>query len=193
MAKGATAVDVKVLSGSGAGSTAGIVAGIDWAANDNDGGQGVANLSLGGLISSALNQATNGAFAAGLAMIVASGNSNSNSCLFSPASAADAFTVDASDNTDRRSSFSNHGTCSSLFAPGTSITSTWIGDPWSINTISGTSMAAPHVAGVAAVMRQKQPEATVEQIYKELLDGATEGAIDQLGGSPNLLLHKDCA
>ena len=80
-----------------------------------------------------------------------------------------------------------------LFAPGTSITSTWIGDPWSINTISGTSMAAPHVAGVAAVMRQKQPEATVEQIYKQLLDGATEGAIDQLGGSPNLLLYKDCA
>lgn len=195
IARGVTVVGVKVLGATGSGSTAGVIAGIDFSARDREqnGGPGNGNMSLGGGLSTAMNDATNGAVATGLPMIVASGNSNANACNFSPASATEAYTVNSMDNQDRRSTFSNFGTCSDLFAPGSAITSAWIGNPASDNTISGTSMAAPHVAGVISILQGENPTASPAQLYAMMTSEATTDTITNPGtGSPNLLLFKEC-
>ena len=138
---------VKVLSGSGSGSTAGVIAGVNHVAAQCRvlGGLCVANMSLGGGKSSALNTAVNAAVSAGVVMVVAAGNSNKDACSFSPASATSAITVGSTNNidTDARSSFSNYGNCVDVYAPGSRITSAWKGGTAATNTISGTSMASP--------------------------------------------------
>jgi len=153
LAKFAELIAVKVLDCGGSGTTSGVISGIGWVADYNKakraGRTGVANMSLGGLKSTALNTAVTNAIANNVLFVVAAGNDNKDACNYSPASAKGALTVAASDNEDRKASFSNFGACVDLYAPGVGITSAWINNPDSSNTISGTSMACPHVAGLA--------------------------------------------
>jgi len=149
-------------------------------------------MSLGGGFSTASNNAVNAAFAAGLPMVVASGNSNTNSCSFSPASADDALTVDSSTDTDTRSSFSNFGACSDIVAPGSMITAAWINSDTAISTISGTSMAAPHVAGVGAKLLSSGRTFTPRSLYNEIVAKATPGMVSGFPSNPQPLLHMAC-
>jgi subtilisin family serine protease len=148
VAEGVTLVPVRVLDCSGSGSTSSVIAGIDWAiANHQSGVPAVMNLSLGGGISAELDRAVNRAIADGIVVAVAAGNNGLDACNYSPARVPNAITVGASTSSDARASFSNTGACVDLFAPGASITSTWLNG--GTGTISGTSIAAPHVAGAA--------------------------------------------
>lgn len=205
LAKGATAVAVRVLGNSGAGSNAGVIAGVNFVANDGKGKKSVGSMSLGGGFSSVSNAAVTAAVSAGITMVVAAGNDGRDSCNYSPASAGGAagtaITVMASDNTDRFASFSNWGKCSDIIAPGVSITSTWINSPSSINSISGTSMACPHVAGVAAMLLSKNGKMTPAAVKKEILSMASNNLISGISNvagtsgaaqTPNVLLHKGC-
>ena len=146
-------------------------------------------MSLGGPASQIVDDAVKRLIADGVTVAVAAGNSNTNACATSPARVPDAITIGATDRTDKRASFSNYGSCLDLFAPGVTITSTWLNG--STNTISGTSMASPHVAGAAAVVIAKQPAAglTPAQVRTSLVNAATVGALKATGnGSPNRLL-----
>lgn len=195
IAKAASIVAVQVLGASGSGSFAGVIEGIDWTATDHTTRRNkcVANMSLGGGYSLALNRAVEEAIRAGCVFVVAAGNENSNACLSSPASTPDAITVSSSDNSDARSYFSNYGQCCQIYAPGSSITSTWIGSPYAINTISGTSMAAPHVAGVAAKVLYDNPSLTPSQVQSKLSSDATLDKISDAQGTPNELAYGTCA
>ncbi|HBK56088.1 MAG TPA: peptidase S8, partial [Xanthomonadales bacterium] len=141
VAKDVTLYAVRVLGCTGSGSNAGVIAGVDFVAQQeaSTGKTAVANMSLGGGASSALDTAVNNATAAGVVFVVAAGNDNQSACNFSPARAATAYTVGSTTNTDARSSFSNFGTCVNIFAPGSSITSAWHTSNTATNTISGTS------------------------------------------------------
>ncbi|MCU0625218.1 MAG: S8 family peptidase, partial [Gemmatimonadaceae bacterium] len=172
VAKRTTLVSVRVLSCSGSGSTSGVIAGVDWVRN-NARRPAVANMSLGGGISTALDNAVTNAINAGITFVVAAGNSNTNACNASPARAAAAITVGATTSTDARASYSNFGTCLDLFAPGSSITSAWIGSTTATRTISGTSMAAPHVAGVAAQYLQSNGGASPSTVRNAIVGNAT--------------------
>lgn len=195
VAKGVTLVPIRVLDCSGSGSISGVVAGVDvvtaWATNSaNTGIDAVANMSLGGGASSSLDTAVNNAVSAGVVMAVAAGNSNADACTASPARAASALTVGATTSTDARASYSNFGSCLDVFAPGSGITSTWIGSTSATNTISGTSMASPHVAGVAALARQTYPNWTAAEVIAAIKGSATPNVVSSAGtGSPNLLLY----
>jgi len=146
-------------------------------------------MSLGGPFSSSSNSAVNNSVNAGIFYAVAAGNNNSNACNFSPASAANAFTLGSTTTSDARSSFSNFGTCVDIFAPGSSITSTWNTSNSATNTISGTSMASPHAAGAAALVFEEHPTWTPFQVMNELVARATTGVLSSIGsGSPNRLL-----
>eukprot|EP00463_Aulacantha_scolymantha_P002745 TRINITY_DN3481_c0_g1_i1.p1 TRINITY_DN3481_c0_g1~~TRINITY_DN3481_c0_g1_i1.p1 ORF type:complete len:358 (+),score=77.68 TRINITY_DN3481_c0_g1_i1:348-1421(+) len=161
LAKLATLIHVKVLGCGGSGTLADVVGGIDWVVKDNAGRSGtiktgVINLSLGGGLNQAVNDAINAAFSEGILSVCAGGNDNGgDACTKSPAGAANAFTVAAADINDKPASFSNLGRCINLWAPGVSIVSAYIGSPTATRTLSGTSMAAPHVAGVAALLLAK--------------------------------------
>jgi subtilisin family serine protease len=196
LAKDVKLVAVRVLDDDGSGTNAGVIAGIEYAANAAKKSKrpSVANLSLGGGFSAAMNDAVNAAVKSGLHMVVAAGNSYYDACFFSPASADDVLTVGSTTNTDAMSSFSNFGDCVDIFAPGSAITSTWIGGKSATNTISGTSMASPHVAGVVAKVLAAQPKLTPAQMIKLLKDTSTKGAIKGLDtASPNEIVYHKCA
>ena len=186
----ASLVAVRVLNCSGSGSTSGVIAGIDWAtANHVAGVPAVANMSLGGGLSAALNTATQNAIADGITFAVAAGNENANACNSSPASTPNALTVGATSSNDARASYSNYGSCVDIFAPGSGITSSWSSSPTATNTISGTSMASPHVAGAAALLLSANPSSTPAQVAAAMGNAATTGAVADAGvGSPNRLL-----
>jgi subtilisin family serine protease len=188
VAKNVNLVAVRVLNCQGSGSYSGVIAGINWVAANASGRPSVANMSLGGGFSSAVNDAVNNAVAGGVVFAVSSGNSSADACGYSPASAASAITVNSSTNSDARSSFSNYGTCTDIFAPGSSITSTVMGG--GTQSWSGTSMASPHVAGVAALILDEDEDLTPAQVWQRMQDRATREAITGAGaGSPNLLLY----
>ena len=189
VAKSVSLVSVRVLGCTGSGSDTTVIQGVNWAiAHHVAGVPAVANLSLGGGFSRALNDAVEALVADGIVTSVAAGNSNVDACWTSPASAPSAITVGASTSTDSRASFSNWGTCLDVFAPGVGVLSTYPGD--STRFYDGTSMAAPHVAGAAAVLWSRTPTEPAWRIAAEILSAATPGRIQSPGtGSPNLLLH----
>ena len=198
VAKKANVYAVKVLKSSGSGTMGDVVKGVEWAANAHvakvkKGTKGFkgssANMSLGGGKSPALDRAVNGAVAAGLHFAVAAGNDNADSCNYSPAAAEDAITVGASAIDDTRAYFYNYGKCNDIFAPGLSILSTWTGSKYAVNTISGTSMASPHIAGLLAYYLSLQPASdsayataviTPKELKKNILSVATVGALVSL-------------
>ncbi len=188
VAKNVTVTGIRVLDCAGSGSNADVIAGVDWVAQ-NAVHPAVANMSLGGGSSTALDNAVQAAIDSGVTFAVAAGNSDSDACVGSPNRVGDALTVASSTSTDARSSFSSWGSCIDLFAPGSSITSTW--NNGSTNTISGTSMASPHVAGVAALYLQDNPSASPAAVNAAVVGNAVSGKISDLVGSPNLLLQSN--
>ena len=192
VAKAVSLIAVRVLNCQGSGSYSGIIAGVDWVKNHAAAGPGpaVANMSLGGGVSSALNTAVDNAVKSGVVFAVAAGNENTNACLRSPASADSALTVGATGSNDARASFSNYGTCVDIFAPGVGITSSTNTTDLSTGSWSGTSMASPHVAGVAALYLSANPNASSAAVALAIEGSATQGKVTSAGtGSPNLLLY----
>lgn len=189
VAKGVSLVAVRVLNCAGSGSTTGVVGGIDWVTQHAI-HPAVANMSLGGGASTAIDNAVASAVNAQITFAVAAGNSNANACNYSPARAPSAITVGATTSTDQRASYSNFGNCVDIFAPGSSITSAWKTSNTATNTISGTSMASPHVAGVVALYLQGNPGASPATVVNALVGAATSGVVGNAGsGSPNKLLR----
>lgn len=190
VAKGVTLKAVRVLNCSGSGTNSGVIAGVNWVASHHAAGApAVANMSLGGSVSSALDTAVNNAINDGVTFAIAAGNSNRNACNYSPARVAAAITVGATTSTDARASYSNYGSCLDLFAPGSSITSAWYTSTTATNTISGTSMATPHVAGVAALYLQSNTSASPATVRNAIVNNATTGKVTSPGSnSPNRLL-----
>jgi len=207
VAKKTTLIAVKVLNCGGSGSNAGVISGVTYVGNDHKSknNKAVANMSLGGGLSTALNAAVAAAVQTGVTFVVAAGNSDDDACYYSPASEKTAISVAATDvgeegvtNVDIRSSYSNYGTCTDVFAPGTAITSAWIGTTTATRTISGTSMASPHVCGVAAIILDQNPSYTPAQVGAAIVSTATQNEIDLQCSdsaclqSPNLLVYKTC-
>jgi len=180
VAKNVRLFAVRVLSCSGSGSNAGVIAGVNWVTNNRI-RPAVANMSLGGGASTALDTAVRNSIAAGVTYAIAAGNSNTNAANSSPARVTQAITVGASTRTDARSSFSNFGSVVDIFAPGSSITSAWRTSDTATNTISGTSMATPHVAGMAARVLQNNTGASPATVRDELVAQAT---LNHLSGIP---------
>jgi len=193
VAKNVSLVAVRVLDCNGSGSNAGVIAGVDWV-TANHRSPAVANMSLGGGLSSALDQAVTNSIASGVTYGVAAGNGNifgfaQSACNTSPADVPNAITVSATDNTDTKASWANYGTCVDIFGPGVNITSSWDTSPTATNTISGTSMATPHVVGAAALYLEGNPGATPAQVASALTGNATLNVVKNGGsGSPNRLL-----
>jgi len=209
VAKKTTLIAVKVLDCNGSGTNSGVISGINWVVSSKNTRQkpSVANMSLGGGKSTALNNAVAAAITKGVPFVVAAGNEDQDACNTSPASVSTAITVgatgtDQAGNTqvDNRAYFSNYGTCVSVFAPGLEITSTWIGSNTAINTISGTSMASPHVAGMAALYLQSYPTAKPAAIKSAFVTNASKNLIrmDCATGetactkSPNVFVFSPC-
>ena len=199
VAKSVRLVGVRVLDCAGSGTTAGVVAGIDWVtANHAAGAPAVANMSLGGGASTAIDTAVRNSIADGVTYAVAAGNGNStgvpqDACASSPARMPGALTVGATDRSDRAASFSNYGSCVDLFAPGVGITSAWYTNATATNTISGTSMATPHVAGVAALYLSTSTAAQPAAVATAVTGTATTGHLvlsrtAARAGTPNRLL-----
>ena len=190
VAKNVALVPVRVLDCAGSGSWSGVIAGIDWVAASTQ-RPAVANMSLGGGASASVDAAVAGAVAKGVVMVVAAGNNNLDACSYSPAREPSAITVGATTVNDYRASYSNIGTCLDLFAPGSSITSAWNTSSTATNTISGTSMASPHVTGVAALALAANPTATPAAVATLLTSTATPNRLvaGSLGTSPNLLVN----
>ena len=189
LAKQVTLHAVRVLNCQGSGTNSGVIAGVDWV-TQNHVKPAVANMSLGGSASSALDQAVANSISAGVSYAIAAGNSNANACNYSPARVSSANTVGATTSTDARSSFSNYGSCLDIFAPGSSITSAWSTGDTATNTISGTSMASPHVAGALALYLQTNPSASPATATQALIANSTLNKVTSAGsGSPNRLLY----
>jgi subtilisin family serine protease len=184
-----TLYSVRVLDCNGSGTTSGVVSGVDWV-TANRVLPAVANMSLGGGLSTALNDAVQTSIGAGVTYVVAAGNSALDACNYSPASVPAAITVGATGGTDLQASFSNWGPCLDLYAPGLNVISAWNTDDYATGSASGTSMASPHAAGVAALYLQSNPGAWPYEVAQALASNATSGVLTISGaGSPNLLLH----
>ncbi|HEX6358733.1 S8 family peptidase [Actinophytocola sp.] len=189
VAKQAKIVSVRVLDCAGSGTFSGIIAGVDWVTK-NAVKPAVANMSLGGPAGLSLDTAVRNSIAAGITYVVAAGNSNTDACTASPARVGEAITVGATDAADKRASFSNRGTCVDLFAPGVNVQSATKDGDTTSGWMSGTSMAAPHVAGAAAMYLSANPAATPAKVRDLMVAQATAGVVTDAGtGSPNLLLH----
>ena len=190
VAKKVKLVAVRVLDCSGSGTTSGVIAGIDWVTAQKKAAPAVpsaANMSLGGGFSATLNQAVTNSVAAGVVYAIAAGNDGLNACNYSPASTPTAITVGATDINDGFAYFSNTGSCVDINAPGVNITSAWIGGTTATNTISGTSMATPHVAGTVALYLQVNPTATAAQVDAALKANASTTSVP--AGTTNKFLY----
>jgi subtilisin family serine protease len=185
---------VRVLNCSGSGTWSGVIAGINWVITDHATGAAVANMSLGGGANSSVDDAVKNMIADGVGTAVAAGNGNQggraqDACRYSPARVAEAMTIGATTKTDAKTSWSNYGKCVDWFAPGLSITSAWIGSSnTETNTISGTSMAAPHTAGVAALYLQSNPGASPQGVRDALYANTTKGVVANSKTANNHLL-----
>jgi len=193
VAKGVTLVGVRVLDCGGSGTFSGVIAGMDWVASEAK-GPSVANMSLGGGKSTAVNDAVKRMYDAGVPVIVAAGNGNllgleQPACDVSPASAPTAYTVGATTNSDAKTSWSNYGDCVDIFAPGASITAAWHTNDTDTRTISGTSMAAPHVAGVAALFLESNKSASSQAVYNYLTETSTKNIVTNSKTANNHLLY----
>ncbi|MBJ6798517.1 S8 family peptidase [Geomonas propionica] len=191
VAKDVTLVGVRVLDCSGSGTTSGVVSGVDWVTR-NKKLPAVANMSLGGGASTALDNAVANSISSGVTYAIAAGNSKQDACRYSPARVPAALTVGATTSNDARASYSNYGACLDIFAPGSNVTSSWYSSDTATATLSGTSMATPNVTGVAAQYLQLNPTATPAGVAAALTGNATTGAVGNAGKkSPNLLLFTD--
>ncbi len=193
VAKNVLLIAVRVLDNSGSGSTSGVIAGMDWV-TANHIKPAVANMSLGGGSSTAIDDAVGRMYDAGVPVMVAAGNGNiagreQDACNYSPARAPKAYTVGATTSSDAKASYSNYGNCVDLFAPGSSITSAWHTSNTATNTISGTSMATPHVAGGAALFLEKTPGATAQQVYDAITNNSTKNKVTNSKTTNNHLLY----
>jgi subtilisin family serine protease len=197
VAKSVALVAVRVLDCGGSGSTAGVIAGIDWVTgNHGPGAPAVANMSLGGGASTALDTAVQNSIGDGVSYAIAAGNGNQggraqDACKYSPARVPEAMTVGATDKTDTKTSWSNYGNCVDWFAPGLSITSAWNTSDTATNTISGTSMATPHTTGVAALYLQGNPGASPATVRTALYDNTTKGVVKSSKTVNNHLLFSN--
>jgi subtilisin family serine protease len=188
VAKAVKLVGVRVLNCSGSGTNAGVIAGVNWV-TQHAVKPAVANMSLGGGVSTALDTAVANSISSGVTYALAAGNSTANACNSSPSRVGSAITVGATTSTDARASYSNYGTCLDIFAPGSAITSDWYSSNTATNSISGTSMASPHVAGAAALVLSANPMFSPAQVRDNLVGKATTGVVTSPGtGSPNRLL-----
>jgi len=191
-------ISVKVL-GRGGSAVGSVIGGINWTVNNarQTGRRGVINMSLRSRFGweQAMDDAVDAAVTAGVVCVSASGNSNDNTCNHSPSAAPFSFTVGATTRTDAKAGYSSWGTCQDVWAPGSDILGAWIGNPTATRTISGTSMAAPHAAGVAAVQLQLDPTATAFQIMERMVAMSTPGKVQNGGinGTPNRMLHYKCS
>jgi subtilisin family serine protease len=194
VAKGVTLVAVRVLSCSGSGTTSGVIAGVDWVTGNHEAGQpAVANMSLGGGASSSLDTAVRNSIVDGVSYAIAAGNGNAggrqqDACKTSPARVGEAMTISATDKTDRKASWANYGNCVDWFAPGVGITSAWHSSNSATNTISGTSMATPHTAGVAAQYLQTNPGASPATVRTTLFNLTTKSIVTSSSTTNNHLL-----
>jgi len=196
IAKQVALVGVRVLNCSGSGTWSGVIAGIDWVTADHSTGPAVANMSLGGGANSSVDDAVRNMIADGVATAVAAGNGNSagrgqDACRYSPARVTQAMTIGATDQTDTKTVWSNYGNCVDWFAPGLGITSAWIGGTTATRTISGTSMAAPHTAGVAALYLQGSPTSTAQGVRDALFANTTKGVVISSKTANNHLLFSN--
>jgi subtilisin family serine protease len=194
VAKGVTLVGVRVLGCNGSGTISGVIAGVNWVTANHQAGQpAVANMSLGGGASSALDTAVRNSIADGVSYAIAAGNGNwrgiaQNACNSSPARVSEAMTISATDSSDRKASWANYGSCVDWFAPGVSITSAWSTSTTATRTISGTSMATPHTAGVAALYLQGSPGASPSSVRTALYNLTTKGVVTSSSTTNNHLL-----
>ncbi|MEV7871934.1 S8 family peptidase [Streptomyces sp. NPDC088124] len=189
VARDASLVAVRVLGCDGSGTWAGVIAGFDWVAKNAE-QPAVMNASLGGSSSTAVDTAVNAVADSGVVPVVAAGNENQNACDVSPAGASKVITVGATDEQDRQAGFSNWGPCLELYAPGVDIISARLGG--GDKSLSGTSMASPHVAGVAALLKEEYPTASSAAVSRWIVDESTGNLVTSIGaGSPNRLLYTD--
>ena len=194
VAKGVSLVAVRVLNCSGSGSTSGVIAGIDWVTANHTSGAAVANMSLGGSASTALDNAVRNSIADGVSYAIAAGNGNfvgiaQDACKYSPARVGEAMTIGATGQNDRKASWSNYGKCVDFFAPGVGVTSAWSTNDGATNTISGTSMATPHAAGVAALYLQSNPGASPPTVRDALYANTSKGVVTNSKTTNNHLLR----
>jgi subtilisin family serine protease len=192
VAKNTNLIPVRVLDCTGSGSYSSVISGLDWiAANYRTGDAAVVNMSLGGPASSTLDGAIKNLVSKGITVVVAAGNSNADACNYSPSRVPEAITVGATESNDSRASYSNYGSCLDVFAPGSAITSTWLGTN-STNVLSGTSMASPNVAGVVARFLANNSTLTPAQVANSIIGSSTKGVVLNAGsGSANQLVYLD--
>ncbi len=189
-AKAVTVVPVRVLDCTGSGTMSGVIAGVDWVTSHHPAGTpAVANMSLGGAANSSLDAAMRNSITDGVTYTVAAGNENVDACTSSPARVAEALTVAASTSTDARASYSNWGSCVDLFAPGSSVSSAYHSTDTATATMSGTSMAAPHTAGIAALYLSAAPSAAPGTVGTAIINGASTNVITDTAGTPNRLAY----
>ena len=194
VAKAVNLVAVRVLDCAGSGTWSGVIAGMDWVVGSHGSGPAVANMSLGGGASTAVDAAVRRMIADGVSTAVAAGNGNQggvaqDACKSSPARVAEAMTISATDQADRKTSWGNYGNCVDWFAPGYQITSAWHTSDTATSTISGTSMATPHTAGVAALHLQSNQAATPSAVSQALFDKTTKGVVKSSKTTKNHLLY----